>query len=127
MKVPKGLLYTREHEWARVEGKKAYVGITDYAQKSLGDIVFIELPEKGKEIKCGDVLAVVESVKAASDIYSPVSGSVSEVNGKLLQEPDLLNREPYDGWIAVLEMTDEKPDGDFMDEVEYENYCKGEE
>jgi len=125
MDVLKGLMYTREHEWAKVEGKRAYVGITDYAQGSLGDIVFIELPEKGKEINSGDVLAVVESVKAASDIYSPLSGSVSEVNDELLKEPELLNQKPYEEWIAVIEIPDEKPDGNFMDAREYENFCKG--
>jgi glycine cleavage system H protein len=127
MKVLEGLKYTKEHEWVKTEGKKAYVGITDYAQNSLGDIVFVELPDIAKTIENGDVLAVVESVKAASDIYSPVEGKVVKVNEELSDSPELLNQKPYDSWIAVVEMLGDDMNGDFMDAGEYEDFCKGEE
>ncbi len=83
MKVMQGLKYSKDHEWVKIEGNKAYIGITDYAQHSLGDIVFVEIPEVGKQLNSGDVLSVVESVKAASDVYTPVSGKIVEVNQSL--------------------------------------------
>lgn len=104
--VPENLVYTKEHEWAKKENGKVRVGITDYAQEKLGDIVYVELPEVGKVLNAGDVLGVVESVKSASDVYSPVSGKVIEVNRELEDSPSLVNEEPYgNGWIAVIEMS----------------------
>ena len=96
MKTYQGIKYTREHEWARVEDGLVYVGISDFAQNALGDIVFVELPNPGKSLKAGEQASVVESVKAASDIYSPVSGTIVKVNEALEDTPELLNAEPYE-------------------------------
>ena len=98
--------YTKDHEWVKQEGKLARVGITDHAQTELTEIVFVELPGVGKEVKAGDVLGNVESVKTVSEVFSPVSGIVKEGNGKLVDSPELLNKDPYgQGWIAVVEMS----------------------
>ena len=105
--VRDGLKYTKEHEWVKLEGSKAVVGITDHAQAELTDIVFVELPEVGKEIKKGEELCVVESVKSVSEIYAPVSGKVVKVNGKLDDSPEIINESPYDdGWLVELEIAD---------------------
>ena len=109
--VPEELYYTKEHEWVRVSENVATVGITDYAQKSLHEIVYVELPEVGRELTQGEVMGSVESVKAVSDIYAPVSGKVVEVNEKLLDEPETLNNDPYgEGWIAKIEVTNFEED-----------------
>jgi len=101
------LKYTKDHEWVRVEGNLARIGITDHAQTELTEIVFVELPNAGKEVKTGEVLGNVESVKTVSEVFSPVSGTVSESNGKLTDSPELLNKDPYgQGWVAVVEMSD---------------------
>ena len=101
------LKYTKDHEWVRVEGNLARIGITDHAQTELTEIVFVELPNAGKEVKTGEVLGNVESVKTVSEVFSPVSGIVSESNGKLTDSPELLNKDPYgQGWVAVVEMSD---------------------
>ncbi len=98
--------YTKDHEWVKQEGKLARVGITDHAQTELTEIVFVELPQAGKEVKAGEVLGNVESVKTVSEVFSPVSGTVIEGNGKLVDSPELLNKDPYgQGWIAVIEMS----------------------
>lgn len=123
MKIIEGLFYSSEHEWVRVEGGKGYIGISDYAQHSLGDIVFVELPEAGSEIKADDVLGVVESVKAASDLYSPVSGTVSEVNEVLIDDPQKINENPYENWIAVVELSNPDEVNDLMDADKYKAYC----
>jgi glycine cleavage system H protein len=127
MKIISGLKYSKEHEWVKVNEDKAYVGITDYAQHSLGGIVFVELPEAGTEFNQGDVIGVVESVKAASDIYSPLSGKVVEINGELADDPSKLNNKPYESWIAVLEIYDASQLDELMDEAEYEKFCAEEE
>ena len=103
MGILEGVKFTKEHEWAREEGGKVYIGISDYAQNALGDIVYVELPEVGKKVKAGDAISVVESVKTASDIYSPVSGTVIEVNDALEDSPELLNEDPYENYIAVID------------------------
>jgi len=101
------LKYTKDHEWVKVEGKLARIGITDHAQTELTEIVFVELPGVGKEVKAGDVLGNVESVKTVSEVFSPVSGVVKEANGKLVDSPELLNKDPYGhGWVAIVEMAD---------------------
>jgi glycine cleavage system H protein len=101
------LKYTKDHEWVRVEDKLARIGITDHAQTELTEIVFVELPSGGKEVKVGEVLGNVESVKTVSEVFAPVSGTVKEANGKLVDSPELLNKDPYSqGWIALVEMTD---------------------
>ncbi len=100
------LKYTKDHEWVKVEGKLARVGITDHAQTELTEIVFVELPAVDKEVKVGEVLGNVESVKTVSEVFSPVSGVVKDSNGKLVDSPELLNKDPYgQGWVAVVEMS----------------------
>jgi len=124
--VAEGLLYTKEHEWANVEGNMATVGITDYAQEQLGEIVFVELPDVGKQFKSNEELAVVESSKAASDVYAPLTGKVVEVNTNLDTSPELINEDCYGrGWICKLEITDEKSLEELMDARQYEEYLKG--
>ncbi len=126
-KVIEGLKYSKEHEWVRVEGEKAYIGITDYAQKSLGEIVYVELPEKSSVLSEGDTLGVVESVKAASDIYTPVSGTVSDINEELLDSPGNVNTNPYESWIAAIELGNVNELDTLMDAGEYEKFCEEEE
>ncbi len=114
-----GRLYTKSHEWLTVDGKSVTVGITDFAQSQLGDVVFLELPKPGRKLDAGESFGVVESVKAASDLYSPVSGRVAAVNEQLATKPELINSDPYgDGWILKLEMAGELP-ADLMDEAAY--------
>jgi glycine cleavage system H protein len=127
MKVVKGLRYSKEHEWVKVEGKKAYIGVTDFAQHNLGEIVYVELPEEGAELKAGDVLSAVDSVKAASDVYAPVSGKVVEVNEALCEAPEGINSDPYGSWIAAIELADESEVTGLMDARGYEEFCKTEE
>ena len=107
MTFPEDLRYTKEHEWARVEGQKARAGITDYAQDQLGDIVYVELPKVGTFVKKMEPFGVVESVKAVSDLYAPVSGKVLETNEALVKAPEKVNKDPYgEGWMIVVEMLD---------------------
>jgi len=123
--VPEGHKYTKEHEWLRVEGEEAVIGITDYAQSELGDITFVELPEKGREVGRSASIATVESVKAASDVYSPVSGKIIEANGALADTPELINQSPYEeGWICRISVTDASETENLMDAEAYENYLK---
>lgn len=116
---PKGLKYSKEHEWIKTQGDSLTIGITDYAQKELGDIVFVELPELGRELQIGEAFGVVESVKAVSDIYAPCSGRVKAVNDVLLENPELLNQDPYgDGWMIEVEF--QEITGELLSEEEYE-------
>jgi len=125
MNILDNLLYTKEHEWILIEGNKGRIGITYYAQSHLGDITYIEPPEIGKEIKQFEVLASVESVKAASDVYAPMSGKVVQVNDNLESSPESLNKSPYgDGWIAVIEIEDESEKTKLMDSKAYKEYLK---
>lgn len=106
--IPEGLRYTKEHEWVRMEGDLATIGITDHAQEALGDVVYVELPEVGRKVKAGEAIAVVESVKAASDVYAPVAGEVIEVNERLQDEPQLVNTDPYgEGWFVRVRASGE--------------------
>jgi glycine cleavage system H protein len=123
METKNGLLYSRDHEWLDISGSQATVGITDYAQDSLGEIVFVELPAVGLDLATGDVLGVVESVKAASEVYAPVSGRVLRANEALHDQPELLNRQPYAGWIAVLELSNMTELDGLMDETGYLAFC----
>jgi len=124
--VIEGLLYTKDHEWARIDADVATIGITDYAQQMLGELVFVELPDIGKEFAGHDELAVVESTKAANDIYSPVAGKVIEVNGELESQPELINQDCYNaGWICKLQITDTKSVESLMDSKQYEEYLGG--
>lgn len=126
MKVVEGLRYSKEHEWVKVEGNVAHIGITDFAQHSLGEIVYVELPEKGAELTAGDVMSAVDSVKAASDVYTPVSGKVVEVNEALGDAPEKINSDPYGSWIAAIELSDESELDTLMDAGSYEEFCKSE-
>lgn len=124
MSVPEGLHYTKEHEWVLFEDNIATVGITDFAQSSLGDITFVQLPKEGDRIKKDDPFGVVESVKAVSDLYAPITGRVIEVNEPVLKAPELLNEDPYtDGWMIKVEMKDIEMEG-LMTADEYSNYIE---
>lgn len=121
MNLPKELKYSEEHEWVRVEGTKAYIGITDFAQSELGDIVFVELPEEGDEIEMDQPFGSVESVKTVSELYAPVSGKVVQVNQNLEDEPELINNSAYDqAWMIVVEMSDEGELEQLMTAEQYE-------
>ena len=114
------LKYTKDHEWVKVEKSFARIGITDHAQTELTEIVFVELPASGKDVKAGEVLGNVESVKTVSEVFSPVSGVVKDSNGKLFDSPELLNKDPYSqGWIAVVEMSDPSELSALMNADEY--------
>ena len=116
--------YTRDHEWVSVEGDSATVGITDFAQGQLGDVVFIEVPEAGRSFTKGDDAAVVESVKAASDVYSPVSGTVTEGNQAVVDEPSLVNTDPEgEGWFFRLTLSDNHELSELMNADQYKAYC----
>lgn len=120
MKVEKGLLYTKDHDWVKVEGNIATIGLSDYAQDHLGDIVYVELPEVDEEMEKGDTLASVESVKAASDITAPVSGKVIEVNESLDDEPGEINKDCYGAWVCKVEMSDKSELDGLMNDADYE-------
>ena len=121
---PTDLKYTKEHEWLRVSGDQARVGITDYAQKQLGDVVYLELPEVGATFNKGDVFGTIESVKAVSELYAPVSGEVVEVNGALGQKPDSVNSDPHNAWMIVLKMSGDAADPDLLDATAYTELTK---
>jgi glycine cleavage system H protein len=121
MNIPKELMYSKDHEWVKVEGNIAVIGITDYAQSQLGDVVFVELPPVGDELSAGSGMAVVESVKAVSDVYAPISGKVVESNEALADAPELINQEPYgQGWIAKIEIVDKTELERLLDSQAYE-------
>lgn len=122
MKVVKGLFYSNDHEWVKVDGEAAYIGISDFAQEHLGDIVYVELPEVGDELAKEDSFSAVESVKAAADIYIPVSGKVVEVNEALIDDPALINADPYENWIIKVELTDKAQLEELMSSEEYEKF-----
>jgi glycine cleavage system H protein len=122
---PAELRYTREHEWARIEGKRARVGITHYAQDQLGDVVFVELPKVGARVSHMQSFGVVESVKAVSDLFAPLSGVVVEVNQELTQQPERVNRDPYGaGWLIVVELANPAEADTLMSGRQYEEFLK---
>ncbi|MCC7300064.1 MAG: glycine cleavage system protein GcvH [Verrucomicrobia bacterium] len=124
MAVPNDLYYAKTHEWLRIDETTATVGITDFAQSQLSDITFVELPDVGREVEAGDEVAVVESVKAASDIYAPVAGTIVEVNGDLEDSPDMINASPYDaGWLFKIELRKEEDVDNLMSAEEYAESC----
>ena len=124
--VIEGLYYTEEHEWARIEGDIATIGITDHAQELLGEITFVELPIVDKEIQQKDELGVVESSKAASDVYAPVTGKVTKVNSELESAPEKINEDCYNtGWICTIQITDKSTIDNMMDAKQYEAYLNG--
>ncbi len=125
MSVPQDLRYTKSHEWVRVEDDVATIGITDHAQEELGDVVFVELPESGATFEAGDSFGIVESVKAVSDLYTPVGGEVVEINSTLEDAPEKVNEDPYgEGWIIKLRISGE---GDLLSATDYEKVLEEEE
>lgn len=123
MEFPANLRYTKEHEWARQEGNRVVVGITDFAQKELGDVVFVELPEVGTPVETMGTFGVVESVKAVSDLYAPVSGTIVEANTVLEDQPELVNASPYgQGWMVVIETTNPDEFQQLLTAAEYQAY-----
>ena len=122
---PANLRYTKEHEWAQVEGDRARIGITDFAQDQLGDVVFVELPKVGAPVRQMQGFGVVESVKAVSDLFAPLSGEVVEVNGDLAQYPEKVNQDPYGaGWLIVIKVADAKEVDQLMGAAQYEEYLR---
>ena len=121
--VPDGLRYTKDHEWAKLEGKRARIGITDFAQDQLTDVVYVELPSMGKTVKQGEPIGTVESVKAVSEIFSPISGKVVDVNKALTDKPELVNKDPYgEGWMVVVEAADAAQVNGLMDAAGYRKH-----
>jgi glycine cleavage system H protein len=125
MRFPENLKYTKDHEWAKIDGSQAIVGITDHAQSSLGDVVYVELPAVGRTLKVGETFGVVESIKAVSDLYAPVSGRVTEVNTSLPDDPAQLNQDPHgSAWLVKIELTGALPESDLMDANAYKKYVE---
>ncbi len=123
---PDDYYYTKDHEWIKVEGEQATVGITDFAQKQLGDVVYVEMPEKGTPLEFHQSLGVIESVKAVSDVYSPISGEVVEFNSELDDSPELVNQDPHGrGWIIRIKIKDEAELQKLMSAAEYETFLEG--
>ena len=121
MNTPDDLRYSSDHEWARVESRRVRVGITDFAQDNLGDVVYVQLPEVGAAVAAGDGISEVESTKSVSDIYSPIAGTIVEVNAELESQPELLNRDPYgEGWIFVIETDDVSQVDSLLDAAGYQ-------
>lgn len=128
MEFPGDVKYTKEHEWAKREGDTVLIGITDYAQEELGDIVFVELPEVGEEVSKDESFGSVESVKTVSDLYAPVTGKIVEVNADLAEGPETINSDPYgDGWLIKVKMSDPKELDELMDSAAYQEYVAEEE
>lgn len=118
--LPKDLKYTKEHEWIKVDGERVTIGITDYAQKELGDVVFVDLPGVGEKVSASAPMATIESVKAVSEIFAPVSGEVMEINDALEHSPEFVNQDPYGkGWIAVIEVSNAKEIAELMNAAAY--------
>lgn len=125
--VPEDLRYTKEHEWARTDGGRVVVGITDYAQDQLGDVVFVELPEPGSQVQAGQPLGEVESTKSVSDIYSPTTGTIVEKNAEVEQDPELINSDPYGrGWLVVIEPAGGEPE-ELLSAAEYRAHIEAPE
>lgn len=118
-KIPGDLRYTKDHEWIRVEGGTGVMGITDYAQHAMGDVVYVELPDVGRKVAAGDDFVVVESVKGANDVFSPVSGTVTEVNEELDGAPELVNQDPYANWLVKLKVDDPSEADGLLDAAAY--------
>ena len=126
MNVPDDLKYSSDHEWIRVEGSRITVGITDYAQDALGDVVFVQVPEQGAVVAAGQGISEVESTKSVSDIYAPLAGTIAEVNADLESAPEQLNGDPYgDGWICVIEVADPSAVSGLLDAAAYRKLIEG--
>lgn len=122
MSYPTDLKYTKDHEWVKIDGAAAKVGITDFAQKQLGDVVYLELPQVGRTLKKGDVFGTIESVKAVSELYSPVDGEVTEVHSDLVQHPESVNKDPHGSWMIAMKVTGGQ--GDLLDAAAYTDLTK---
>jgi|SRR3954447_25435484 glycine cleavage system H protein len=120
MAYPSDVKYTKDHEWIRIHGDTAEVGISDYAQQQLGDVVFVELPEVGRTVSAGDPFGSIESVKAVSELFAPMSGEITEVNPLLRDHPDSINKEPHSTWIAKVRLADPSEAGSLLDKDAYE-------
>ncbi|HHW60133.1 MAG: glycine cleavage system protein GcvH [Bacteroidales bacterium] len=122
MNIPENLKYAKTHEWVRVEGEYAYIGISDFAQSELGDIVYVDIPTEGETLKQGDVLGTIEAVKTVTDIYLPISGEIVEFNQTLTTNPELINKDPYgDGWIVKIKISDPTEVEKLLSAVEYKS------
>jgi glycine cleavage system H protein len=121
---PTDLKYTKDHEWVRISGDHAHVGITDYAQKQLGDVVYIELPELGRSFKKGDVFGTIESVKAVSELYCPIGGEVTSVNKTLVEKPETVNSDPHGSWMIVMKPANPGDQQDLLDAAQYTELTK---
>ena len=122
MNFPDNLLYSEDHEWIRVEGDEAFIGITDFAQKELGDIVFVEVETVEEELDQGDAFGTIEAVKTVSDLFMPVAGTVLELNGKVEDEPEIINKDPYgDGWIIKIKIADKSALDELLDQAAYQS------
>lgn len=122
-KIIDGLYYSKSHEYVKVEGEYGYIGITDYAQNALGSVVYVDMPDVDDDIEAGEEFGAVESVKAASDLIAPISGTVVETNEALVDAPELINADAYEHWIVKIEITDEAELDSLMDAEEYATYC----
>ena len=123
-KVIDGLFYSESHEYVKVEGNIGYIGISDYAQHALGNVVYVDMPDVDDEIEAGEEFGAVESVKAASDLFAPVSGTIVEVNDALDDQPELINQDPYENWIVKVELSDKSQLDNLMDAKAYAKYCE---
>jgi glycine cleavage system H protein len=121
--TPEHLKYTKEHEWTEIENDIATIGVTDFAQSTLGDIVFVEFPEVGTQIKKDESFGVVESIKSVSDLFAPLSGEVLEVNDKLEENPELINEEPYDSWMIKVKLSIPEETENLLNSTSYQSYC----
>jgi glycine cleavage system H protein len=124
MAYPAGFKYTKDHEWIELSGTNGRVGITDYAQQQLGDVVYLDLPDVGRTVKAGDAFGTIESVKAVSELYAPVSGQVVEVNAALKEKPEAVNSDPHGSWMVVLRLTDPGEAGALLDAAQYTDLVK---
>ena len=124
MAYPANLKYTKDHEWIEITGDKGRVGITDYAQQQLGDVVYVDLPEVGAKVKQGQSFGTIESVKAVSELYSPVTGEIVDVNAALKDKPETLNASPHDSWMVVIKLTNPSEAGALLDAAQYQDLIK---
>jgi glycine cleavage system H protein len=124
MAYPAGFKYTKDHEWIQVDGDRGKVGITDYAQQQLGDVVYVELPEKGAALKAGQPFGTIESVKAVSELYAPISGEVLEVNAALKQKPEAVNADPHGSWMIVIKLSNAGELSTLLDAAQYQDLVK---
>jgi len=125
MNIPENLLYSKEHEWAKLEGSQATIGISDYAQEHLGDITFVELPKIDSRVEQFKEMATIESVKAASDIFAPFSGKIVKVNEEIVNAPESINKSPYEqGWFVVIEIENDEEKNNLMSSAQYKEFCE---